>query len=561
MSRLPELRAAARLETLRIDDARIAAGTARHSPEDGDPAWRPFRFGEPWGRPDATYVVDVPVHVPAAWTEGQVFLDVSLSDYMHASGPEGLAYLNGVPLHGIDRFHSAVLLSGRIEPGHEGRILIEAYSSLKDTPNVLRALDLELIDPDIDALYHDFRVLTAAVDVMPADSLPRARIMRAIERAYRVLDLRDMRSDAFRRSAGEARGLLRDAWEGVPDAWQAHTVAVGHAHIDLAWLWPVAQTRRKGARTFSTVLRLMERYPGYRFVQSQPALYEMVREDEPDLYAEVKARVGEGRWEPSGASWVEMDCNLPGGESLVRQFLLGKRFFRDELGVDPRVLWLPDVFGYSAALPQVLKGCEVDYFMTTKISWNEYNRLPYDTFLWRGIDGSEVLSYMPTTPENPHQEESARVSTIYTYNAQLTPYDVQGAWREYRQKAINDELLYLFGYGDGGGGPTADMLETATRLETLPGITLLLQGSAEEFFAGLDRRVRHDPDLPTWVGELYFEYHRGTYTSQAWIKRANRKAELLYREAELWASGGHARHRGEDRGARRSGRWLEAPAL
>jgi alpha-mannosidase len=262
----------------------------------------------------------------------------------------------------------------------------------------------------------------------------------------------------------------------------------------------------------------------------------MVREDEPALYARVKERIAEGRWEPTGATWVEMDCNLAGAEALVRQFLYGKRFFREELGVDPEVLWLPDVFGYSAAMPQVMKGCGVDYFMTTKISWNEYNRLPHDTFRWRGIDGTEVLTHMVTAPLNPLEQFGSTMQPFYTYNAKFTPYDVAGNWRAYREKAINDELLYLFGYGDGGGGPTETMQETAMRLTHLPGFPRVEQSSAEAFFRRLYERVWNDPDLPTWVGELYLEYHRGTYTSQGRIKRANRLAELLYREAELWAA-------------------------
>src|SRR5437870_1497234 len=269
--------------------------------------------------------------------------------------------------------------------------------------------------------------------------------LRALEQAHRALDLRRPLSDDYLRSLPVAREILRrEGFDRGGAGNQPRIVAVGHAHIDLAWQWPVAQTRRKGARTFSTVLRLMEQYPAYRFVASQPALYQMVREDEPSIYARLKERIAEGRWEPTGAAWVEMDCNLSGAEALVRHFLFGKRFFREELGVDPRVLWLPDVFGYCAALPQVMKGCDVDYFMTTKISWNEYNRLPHDTFRWRGIDGTEVLTHMPTAPLDPaFGGASAGMAAFYTYNAKFTPYDVAGTWSAYRQKDVNDELLYL----------------------------------------------------------------------------------------------------------------------
>ncbi len=536
---LVALRRAARREVVPLGPARYlpgpAAGAQDPAYDDGD--WGRLGVGDRWGGAGQTCWLRVPVRVPPSWAGAKVALHIALSDYEHLSGPEALAYLDGVPVQGIDFYHRDLLLGNPVRGDEQYLLALEAYSSLLPGPQTLRALELVRLDPDAEGIYHDLRVLHGALLTMPEDSLDRARLLRVLEHAHRTLDLRRTDSEEYLRSARAAREILwRDAFGRGEGEVMPRTVAVGHAHIDLAWLWPVAQTRRKGARTFSTVLKLMEQYPAYHFVCSQPALYQMVKEDEPALYGRVKERIAEGRWEPIGASWVEMDCNLAGAEALVRQFLYGKRFFRDELGADPRVLWLPDVFGYSAALPQVMKGCEVDYFMTTKISWNEYNRLPYDTFRWRGIDGTEVLTHMVTSPLNPQELFGSTMQPFYTYNAKFTPYDVAGNWSAYRQKDVNDELLYLFGYGDGGGGPTAEMQETATRLAALPGFVHVEQSSAKAFFSRLERRVWDDPNLPTWVGELYLEYHRGTYTSQAWIKRANRQAELLYREAELWAA-------------------------
>lgn len=538
-ARLPDLLAASRRGRLPLAPARIARAplSDARQPDYDDSHWDTLHVGDRWGGAGLTCWLRVPLRIPSAWADQPVVAHIALGDYENITGPEALAYLDGEPIQGIDYNHKDLLISDRLRPGQDHTLALEAYSSLIQEQQTLRALELVRIDAEADALYHDMRVLHGALLTMPPDSLDRARLFRALERAYQALDLRQPQSDAYLQSVPRARALLSEGYAHGDAAEQPRTVAVGHAHIDLAWLWPVAQTRRKGVRTFSTVLKLMEQYPQYHFVASQPALYQMVQQDEPRLYASIKERIAEGRWEPTGAAWVEMDCNLAGGEALVRQFLYGQRFFREELGVETRLLWLPDVFGYSAALPQILKGCGVDYFMTTKISWNEYNRLPYDTFRWRGIDGTEVLTHMVTAPLNPVElSGSTMPQAYYTYNAKFTPYDVAGNWSTYRQKDINDELLYLFGYGDGGGGPTIQMQETANRLEHLPGFPRVEQSSAEQFFRRLERRVWNDPNLPTWVGELYLEYHRGTYTSQAWIKRANRLNELLYREAELWSA-------------------------
>ncbi len=533
-SALPVLLAAARREVVTLGPARIAPASndaANHEDYVG--------VGDRWGGRGQTYWLRLRFRVPEGWgvtDDERVSLHVMLGAYEDISGPEALAYLDGVPVHGVDYNHREIVLDRVYVDGRPHELALEAYSSLKTGPQTIQVLEIVRVDREADALYHDIRVLHDVVKTMSEDDVVRVRLTHALGDAYNALDLRRPSSDAYLHSVGRARAILRRAREGMSSGGvRPRTVAVGHAHIDLAWLWPVAQTRRKGARTFSTVLALMDRYPDYHFVQSQPALYEMVKEDEPALYERIKARIAEGRWEPSGAAWVEMDCNLAGGEALVRQFLLGQRFYRDELGVESRLLWLPDVFGYSAALPQVLKGCGVDYFMTTKISWNEYNRLPYDTFKWEGIDGTEVLTHMVTSPLNPHEQSRSTQQAFYTYNAKFTPYDVAGNWSAYRQKEVNEELLYLFGFGDGGGGPTAEMQETAQRLRDIPHYIQVEQQSAEQFFRRLDERVWNDPETPRWVGELYLEYHRGTYTSQGWIKKANRQAELLYREAELWS--------------------------
>ena len=291
--------------------------------------------------------------------------------------------------------------------------------------------------------------------------------------------------------------------------------AIGHAHIDLAWLWPIRETKRKGARTFSTALANMELYPDYIFGASQPQLYMWMKELYPDLYEKIKKRVAEGRWEVQGAMWVEADTNVSSGEALVRQILYGKRFFRDEFGKDVRTLWLPDVFGYSAALPQILKKSGVDYFMTIKLSWSEHNRFPHHTFTWEGIDGTSVLAHMP--PEG-------------TYNSAASAKSIKNAERSYSEKGVCPEALLLFGIGDGGGGPGEEHLENLIREKNLAGLPPVSQGFSEDFF----RRIEKKQDrYPVWKGELYLEKHQGTYTTQARNKYYNRRCEFALTELEF----------------------------
>ena len=262
---------------------------------------------------------------------------------------------------------------------------------------------------------------------------------------------------------------------------------IGHTHIDVAWWWTVAQTREKVARSFATVLKLMEEYPNYKFMSSQPQLYVFLKERYPELYEKVKERIREKRWEPEGGMWVEADCNLTSGESLVRQFMHGKRFFREEFGVDNRILWLPDVFGYSGALPQIMKKCGIDYFMTTKLAWNQFNKVPYDTMRWRGIDGTEVLTHLITTLD----VEQPVANFFTTYNGMLHPGAVMGGWMRYQNKDINNDILISYGYGDGGGGPTREMLEISVRMEKgVKGIPKVRQEFARTYFDELKDRVK-----------------------------------------------------------------------
>lgn len=503
--------------------------------------WSEVPVGGRWGGYGQTVWLHGEIAVPREWAGERVELRVRLGDYaliagnLLMAGPEALAYLDGAPFAGVDRWHDALLLTEQARGDEHYALALEIYSGRIPEPHPLRQYELATRDADADGLANDLRAAYDALTTLDATGADAALLTRAINAALALVDFRQPHSAAFYASLAPARAafaaVLRDYRHGT----RPRVVATGHAHIDVAWLWSLAQTRRKTARTFATALRLMEQYPEYHFTQSQPQLYQYIKEDEPALYAQIKARIAEGRWEPTGAMWLEADTNVPNGESLVRQCLYGMRFFEAEFGRRTTVLWLPDVFGYSWALPQILRGVGIRHFMTSKISWSDTNMFPYDTFRWRGTDGSEVLTHFITTPDPGER--------YYTYNGHMSAAEVAGTPRIYRQKEINDEVLYLFGWGDGGGGPTRAMLEAGRRFGDLPGMPALEQGSAEGFFDRLAARVfdpANLPRLPIWEGELYLEFHRGTYTSQGRTKMAHRRAEVLLHEAELWGATAHA---------------------
>ncbi len=325
----------------------------------------------------------------------------------------------------------------------------------------------------------------------------------------------------------DARQKLRDKVAAIaPDPEAGGIYAVGHTHIDTAWLWPLRETVRKCARTFSSACRLMERYPEFRFACSQAQLYQYVKDYSPDLYAEIKKWVATGRWETTGAMWIEADCNATSGESLIRQMLHGIAFFQREFGTRPRICWLPDVFGYPASLPEILKGCGVEYFYTYKLHWQATNPFPDHLFHWKGLDGSTLLAHV--------------VNHVEGYNGLMKPEHLAVGWRRYAQKAEYPEVIFPYGHGDGGGGVSELMLEMLDRAKGhYPGLPAVRIGSAEGYF---DDVVARNPILPTWDGELYVETHRGTYTSQSALKRANRKSELMLRDAEILGvmGGGYA---------------------
>jgi alpha-mannosidase len=375
----------------------------------------------------------------------------------------------------------------------------------------IKAAHIALHNEEMEQLYYDFAVLHELMTQLSSEKARFHRIMTALRKA--CYELNEFTTE----EAVRARAMLAGELAKTGGTPSLRISAIGHAHLDLAWLWPIRETIRKGARSFATVLALMERYPDYIFGASQPQLYQWIKEYYPALYAKMRARITEGRWETQGAMWVEPDTNLPGGEALVRQLLYGKRFFRQEFGTDPKMLWIPDVFGYSASLPQILKKAGVDYFLTIKLSWNKFNTFPHHTFLWQGLDGSRVLAHMP--PEG-------------NFNSSAAPRALIATEKNFADKAISEYCALSFGIGDGGGGPGIENLECLAREKNLEGLPPVTQEPMETFF---QRLTEDASDYKIWNGELYLETHQGTYTSQARNKRFNRKMELALRETEFMA--------------------------
>jgi alpha-mannosidase len=498
-------------------------------------SYLPFAIGTPWGAPWSTTWFHLTGIVPAAWTGAdehpELIIDLGFKTSIPGFQVEGTVYTaDGVIVKAIESMNRYVRLGA---PGSEFDLYVEAAAN----PNILADLSfaqtalgdkataggepLYRLNAVILALRHGqvwelqqdlLTLLGLAAELSP--ELPRrAEILLALDRAIDVLDVDDIPG-----TATLARGAIA-AVLASPAYASAHRIsAVGHAHIDSAWLWPVRETVRKVARTFSNVLDLMDQDPDVVFAASSAQQYSWLKQYYPELFERVKARVADGRFAPVGGMWVEADTNMPGGEALVRQFVAGKRFFMEEFGVEPLEVWLPDSFGYSGALPQIVAAAGSRWFLTQKISWNDTNRMPHHTFDWEGIDGTKVFTHFPP---------------LDTYNGELSAAELARAERQYGEKGQANSSLAPFGWGDGGGGPTREMVAAAHRANDLEGSPRVTLRVPREFFEAAEAEYQN---RPVWQGELYLEFHRGSYTSQAATKKGNRRSEQLLREAELWAT-------------------------
>ncbi|MBI5961329.1 MAG: alpha-mannosidase, partial [Chloroflexi bacterium] len=508
-------------------------------PDVDDSQWQTIPPNSYWGTWMTDFILRSRFQSPAGWdADHPVALFLPIGNAGDFSHPEVLAYIDGEPYAAADRHHHEIRLPRRWCDGKSHLLALHGWTGLggyessePGTKLFMRECAVVQIDQPTRAFVAAAHNALEVAEQLSDNDPVKARLYNALNAAFKALDTRDpLGTAAFYDSVPPALSVLKAEIEAAGAPMDADVIAVGHAHIDVAWLWTLGQTRRKAGRTFSTVLRMMEEFPGYTFSQSQPQLYQYVEESYPEIFAQIKQRVQEGRWELIGGTWVEPDINAIGAEALARQFLLGRTYFHDHFGdVDTPVLWLPDTFGYSWALPQLIKQAGMKYFITHKMSWNQYNRMPHQILWWQGIDGTRVLTHFLTTPSGgeflPHST---------TYNGNVSAAEIVGTWENFTQKELHNELLTAYGYGDGGGGPTREMIQNIDNLANHPGAPRVRPGTVREFMQRIENEL--SDQLPVWNGEFYLEYHRGTLTSQGSTKRNNRKNEFLLHDAEFVAA-------------------------
>lgn len=493
----------------------------------------PVEPGTRWGAAWGTSWLTVAGTVPTAWAGRTVeaIIDLGFDATMTGFQCEGLVYrADGTPVKGLHPRSQWVRIAAPATGGEQVLLHVEAASNpvigffapttLGDKASAgsepryrLGRMDLAVFDEQVWGLVQDLEVLGELMHEMPEDPARRYDIVRAIERALDAIDLQDVNGTAAAARACLAGVLAR------PAIASAHTIhAVGHAHIDTAWLWPLRETVRKVARTSANMTALLEQEPEFIYTMSQAAQYDFLKQQRPEVYARVKQAVAEGRFVPAGGMWVESDTNMPGSEAMARQFVHGKRFFLEEFGVENREAWLPDTFGFAAGLPQIIKAAGSQWLLTQKISWSQINPFPHHSFLWEGIDGTRIFTHFPP---------------IDTYNCSMQGSEIAHAARNFKEKGRASHSLAPTGFGDGGGGTTREMIAKAARMRDLEGSPKVVWDTPAGFFT---RAVAEYPNPPVWVGELYLELHRATLTTQARTKQGNRRSEHLLREAELWAA-------------------------
>ncbi|MGX5679762.1 alpha-mannosidase [Schumannella luteola] len=523
-------------------DARPLAATAWRVPGEPVPfaeaigqSFEPVPLGWSWGTAWSTVWLRVTGDVPAEWasvpgTRPEILVDFGYNRSRAGFQAEGLAYRpDGSPIKAINPLnswlpaapgeHVDVLIEAAANPDVAGEYTFEP-TTLGDLATVgpeelysLQQLEVALLDEAVWELLQDVWTLRGLMGELSVDSPRRHEILRALERMLDTLDPDDIPG-----TAPGARDEIADVLARPAASSAHHLVATGHAHIDSAWLWPLRETVRKCARTFTNVMALMDEHPDFVFSCSSAQQYQWMKDYYPEVFERIKEKVAAGQFVPVGGMWVESDTNMPGSEAMARQFVAGKRFFLEEFGVETEEAWLPDSFGYSAALPQIVSAAGERWFLTQKISWNQVNRMPHHTFWWEGIDGTRVFTHFPPAD---------------TYISELSGAEVAHAERNFSEKGKATMSLIPFGWGDGGGGPTREMIAAAQRLASLEGSPTVAIDRPSAFFAAAEAEY---PDAPVWSGEMYLELHRGVYTSQLRTKQGNRRSEQLLREAELWAT-------------------------
>lgn len=490
-----------------------------------DTDWKTIYLGEEWGGPDVTAFFQKSINFPASHAGPDTYLEIDMD------GGETQLSINGRPWQGIDWYRKLIPLGEFARPDLAIDLTMEAFTinypydeRRRDQRDFHRFAQARLIkmDREVEAFLLDARFVLNAYLSYYADegSLEIERfLLHYLEEACRVISPLATSQAELNPALKRARHILRqNIFENRAYQPMGKINICAHSHLDIVYLWPLKETLRKNCRTVTNMLSLMREFPDFRFSYSQPYLYEQLKALYPAVYEEVRQRIREGRWEVIGAMYVEPDGNLPGPESMIRQLLFGKRFIRDEFGIEAETCWLPDVFGVMYTLPQILRKCGVKYFLTAKLNiWNDTNIFPNDTFRWRGPDGSEVLAHFPPTH----------------FAQDLTPKNLRHQWQDFREKHSVGENLFVYGLGDGGGGPTREMVAASRRANEFPGLPRTKISLAEPFFHTIEEKADL---LPVWDDELYLEAHRGTYTTKGDLKKLNRQAELLYRDAEILSS-------------------------
>lgn len=493
----------------------------------------PCAIGDAWGPAWGTTWFKVTGTVPAGWAGRTVeaVLDLGFDRMMPGFQCEGLVHrADGGEIKALNPYNDWVRVADRAEGGERIEWYVEAASNpvlvdhavtyegdrltSGDQPLYrLARMDLTVFETEVWELVQDLEVLYDLMTQLGTGDARRYEILRALDAALDAVDLGDVPG-----SAASARTHLVAAL-AAPAHASAHRIsAVGHAHIDSAWLWPLRETVRKVSRTASNMVALMDEHPEFVFAMSQAQQLDWIKTYRPELFERIKKKIADGQFVPVGGMWVESDTNMVGGEAMARQFLYGKKFFLDEFGIETHNVWLPDSFGYTAAMPQIVRLSGSTWFLTQKISWSQVNKFPHHTFWWEGIDGTRVFTHFPP---------------VDTYNSDLGGAQLAHAARNYQEKGRGSRSLAPFGWGDGGGGPTREQLARARRQRDLEGSPRVEIERPDAFFE--KARAEYE-DAPVWAGELYLELHRGTYTSQAKTKQGNRRSESLLREAELWAA-------------------------
>lgn len=507
-----------------------------------DVAWESVSLNDTWQGRDSYYWLKFSVSIPEL-KHGQKFilrLDLGRTGGGNNSGFESLMFVNGKPFQAIDSNHKDALFDESFKK-QKLEVKIMLWSGLEGGgPQQIQHYNLKevssgILNDTVRECYAYLKLIAQTITELDADEPLKYDYIKLIDASFAKFFWGNTSDSQITQNCQLILEDIRAFIKSHPNQKKDFQIsAVGHTHIDVAWLWRLRHTREKTVRSFTTVLQLMKMYPNYKFFHSTPQVYEFIKEDYPDVYAQIKERIKEGRWEADGGTWLEPDTNIPSGEALTRQFLYGTQFFEKEFKSKQTVLWLPDVFGYSWALPQIMRGFDIENFMTTKISWNDTNRMPHDTFMWEGIDGSKVLTHFITTTDDQSNYRDPS-KWMYTYNGEITPHTVLGTYHVYADKIYNNDLLLAYGHGDGGGGSTKEMIENIDIINQLPGLPSVRNTRVDDYFTRLRANIKKSNlALANWNGELYLEFHRGTYTSQARVKQQNRQLEFALRNLEIF---------------------------